>query len=245
MTIPSPPADGEGTSSPGPLGSQMDVIKFGWKLRSEQIPESGQAQATDEDGNWIWGDLMMTPPVGEQELTGNPTPGMYVYPVRLVNFTSVHIQFGITAFNIPQGFKLTSKSFEAVAESPSGVTLPCSIKNDMDKTRPSWSPRMVDYFQGHFRAIEEIGLYKLQVRLSLPMTRCYQSFGVVGDESNILVSRNYYRESQKTPCTTLYSMNFDPKKLVVQSGTGHSVMAAKNWGLACDKTTNRVSILGF
>lgn len=234
--------DGVGTSSPGPLASQIDFLKFGWKLRTEEVPESGQAQKKDEDGNFNWGDLMMTPPLGEEEMTGNPTPGMYVYPVKIVNFANVHIQFGITAFNIPQNFKLTSKLFEAVAESPSGVSLPCLVKSDPDKTRPSWSPRMVEYFQGNFKANEEIGLYKVQVRLSLPMTRCYQKFGVVGDESSILVSRNYFRESQKAPCA-LYSMNFDPKKLVAPCGTGNSAMTARSWGIACDKTTNRVSIL--
>lgn len=233
------PAESTSSSTSGTKESGFDYFKFECNLKLQPFPGTSKLQASSNNPKSKW-EYLMTKPAGEQAMTVNPLPTIYVYSARVVNFVNVHIQFGITAFNIPAEVKLTSKLLEAVVETPSGVRLPCLIANDKSYNRPSWSPRSTDSFQGGFLANEEIGPYKLQVRLLLPMSKCYQSLGVIGDETTILVSRNYFRESQK-PLAAVNGLQFGWNEKMKTNARGKPGLSAQSWGIACDKISNRVS----
>lgn len=159
--------------------------------------------------------------------------GIYAFPVKRVNFANIFTQFTIQVFNVPRNCDLDSGMVEAVATCPSGAPTICNIR--MEKLRDS--SETMQSFEGFFKATDETGLYKLRVRLVLPLAVCGGASGVVADVAYVQVTRNYYRDGYKLT-SHAYQLQFERP--------GPEDSATTNvWGLACDKMTNRVSMKWF
>lgn len=167
-------------------------------------------------------------------------PELLVIPLREINFSNQYIQFSVTAINAPHSCQLTSTMMEAMACSPSGVMIPGMIKSN---------PRTPDVFGGSFKANHEVGIFTLKVRLVLPFnfysgeansSNSGLDFGVMGETIKIVVSRNYFRESQGGANTNTLTLELDltVKELLPD---GRPILNSKAWGITCDTATNRVS----
>lgn len=173
-----------------------------------------------------------------------PNPRIRVLRVKFADFATLPVKFAVEVLDVSPGLTVTSAMIDAIVRSPSRNAITCTIGSEFETLKRG----RVLVFRGFFEATEETGAYKLQVRLVLPMTVYRAGYGVMGDETNITVLRNYVRDGlQFTGPVIQLPFKQRRRELTVEDALatagGRGVLKA--WGLACDKPTNRVSIPTF